>query len=81
MITFIAIEHSKYPSTKGMKDFDLLDLPYPLRKMSVTPVGTLSSDADGKYKLDRGVFSYPSVGDSVVIPSADQESAIHRNWR
>ena len=76
MITYIAIEHSKYPSRKGMKDFDLLDLPYPLRKMSITPVGTLSSDADGKYKLDRGVFSFPSVGDSVVIPSADQERAI-----
>ncbi|MFA7061325.1 MAG: ATP-binding protein [Pedobacter sp.] len=76
MITYIAIEHSKYPSRKGMKDFDLIDLPYPLRKMSVTPVGTLSSNADGKYKLDRGVFSFPSVGDSVVIPSADQERAI-----
>lgn len=76
MITYIAIEHSKYPARKGMKDFDLIDLPYPLRKMYVTPVGTLSSNVEGKYKLDRGVFSFPSVGDTVVIPSADQELAI-----
>lgn len=76
MITLIAIEHSKYPSRKGLNDFDLLDLPYPLRIMSVTPVGTLTYDSDGKYKLDRGVFTFPSVGDSVVIPSGDQERAI-----
>lgn len=76
MITYIGIEHSKYPSRKGINDLDLLNLPYPLRKMAVTPVGTLTTDIDGKFKLDRGVFSFPSVGDSVVIPSAEQERAI-----
>lgn len=80
MITWIGIEHSKYPSRKGFKDFDLLELPFPLRKMYLVPVGTLSHQDDNIngpiYLLDRGVFNFPSVGDTVIIPTAEQEKAI-----
>jgi len=33
-ITWIGIERSPYPKRSGLKDFGLIDLPFPLRKMS-----------------------------------------------
>ncbi|MDR0910659.1 MAG: ATPase, partial [Spirochaetaceae bacterium] len=32
-IEWITIENSPYPKRQGFKDFGLIDLPYPLRKM------------------------------------------------
>src|SRR5690554_156572 len=40
-IEWITIERSDYPKRRGMKDFSLVDLPYPLRKMSIIPLGIL----------------------------------------
>jgi hypothetical protein len=69
-IAWIGIERSPYPKRSGMKDFGLIDLPFPLRKMNVSPVGTLRSQRDrgtGKtrYELSRGILAFPSVGDQV----------------
>jgi hypothetical protein len=80
-ITWIGIERSPYPKRSGLKDFGLIDLPFPLRKMCVTPVGTLSSRRDResrsvRFQLTRGVISFPSVGDQVLIPTPDQIEAI-----
>ena len=66
-VEWITIERSQYPKRTGMQDFGLVDLPYPLRKMSLNPLGTLSykdDDADGnkRYEFKRGVSSFPSVG-------------------
>jgi hypothetical protein len=41
MISWIGVEPSTYPKRKGLKDFDLVDLPFPIRRMVVLPVGTL----------------------------------------
>ena len=41
-VEWITIERSQYPKRKGMQDFGLVDLPYPLRKMRLNPLGTLS---------------------------------------
>lgn len=81
VIEWIGIEPSQYPKRTGMRDFGLVDLPYPLRKMSLTPVGTLicsQHDADGNvnHRLERGVFVFPSVGDPVHLPSILQLRAI-----
>ena len=76
------VEPSKYPARKGLKDFDLIDLPFPLRKMWLTPVGTLKVETLGNsihYKLDRGVFNFPSLGDSVILPTQEQEKVILEN--
>jgi uncharacterized protein len=59
-ISWIGIERSPYPKRAGLKDFGLIDLPFPLRKMAVTPVGTLGTRRDrttGKveFELSRGV--------------------------
>lgn len=79
IISWIGIEGSTYPKRKGFKDFDLVDLPFPLRKMSVSPLGIIKTEIDNHYKIDRGVYSYPSVGDSVVLPTRKQLEAIVEN--
>lgn len=78
IITWIGIEYSPYPKRKGYKDFDLIDLPFPLRKLSLSPLGTLKEKENG-YEIERGVYSYPSVGDIVIIPSQEQLKAIVQN--
>ncbi len=80
-VEWITIERSQYPKRKGMQDFGLVDLPYPLRKMSLNPLGCLvyeSSDSGGKeiYRFRRGVESYPTVGDAVLLPTQNQLRAI-----
>jgi DNA helicase HerA-like ATPase len=80
-IAWIGIERSPYPKRTGFKDFGLIDLPFPLRKMSVSPVGTLTSRRDRasgttKYELSRGVIAFPSVGDQVLMPTPEQVEAI-----
>ena len=78
MISWIWIEHSPYPKRKGFKDFGLIDLPFPLRKMTISPLGILKKD-DSEYRIERGVYSYPSVGDAVVIPTHKQLQSIVEN--
>lgn len=79
IISWVGIEHSQFPKRKGLKDFDIIDLPYPQRKMSVNPIGILKqTDAEG-YILDRGVYSYPCVGDIVILPTQEQLEAIVEN--
>jgi hypothetical protein len=80
-IAWIGIEPSPFPKRSGFKDFGLVDLPFPLRKMSVSPVGTLTSRLDRisgnpKYELSRGVVAFPSLGDQVLLPTPEQIEAI-----
>ena len=80
-IAWIGIERSPFPKRSGFKDFGLVDLPFPLRRMSVSPVGTLSSRLDRtsgtpKYELSRGVMAFPSLGDQVLLPTPEQIEAI-----
>lgn len=79
IVTWLGIEHSSFPKRPGMKDFGLVDLPFPMRKMAVVPVGTLErSKASGasEFRLQRGVVTFPSVGDPVALPSAPQLRAL-----
>jgi len=80
-IIWIGIERSPYPKRSGFKDFGLIDLPFPLRKMTVTPVGTLTARREREtgvthYNLVRGVVAFPSVGDQVLMPTPEQVEAI-----
>lgn len=74
-VEWITIERSQYPKRKGMQDFGLVDLPYPLRKMSLNPLGCLFY-SEGKYEFRRGIEAYPSVGDPVILPTQEQLRAI-----
>lgn len=79
VVSWLGIEHSSFPKGPGMKDFGLVDLPYPLRKMAIVPVGTLercSTAEKAPFRLQRGVATFPSVGDPVALPSAQQLGAL-----
>ena len=75
IVVWLGVERSAYPKRQGLKDFGLIDLPFPLRKMAVCPIGTLLPEKN-KWRLERGVQSFPSVGDSVILPTRDQTIAI-----
>lgn len=79
-VEWITVERSQYPKRKGMQDFGLVDLPYPLRKMSLNPLGCLiyeGQDGDkDRYEFRRGVEAYPTVGDPVLLPTQSQLRAI-----
>jgi DNA helicase HerA-like ATPase len=78
IISWIGIERSPFPKRSNYKDFDLIDLPFPLRKSSVSPIGVLKEN-HGNYEIERGVYSYPTVGDIVIIPNKEQLRAIVQN--
>ncbi|MEO0297666.1 MAG: ATP-binding protein [candidate division WOR-3 bacterium] len=78
LITWIGIEYASYPKRKGYKDFDIIDLPYPLRKLSLTPLGVLKESGNG-YEIERGISIFPSVGDVVIIPTKEQLQTIVQN--
>lgn len=80
-VEWITIERSQYPKRKGMQDFGLLDLPYPLRKMSLNPLGCLfytdkQANSEDRYIFRRGVEGYPTVGDPVLLPTQNQLRSI-----
>ena len=80
-IEWITIERSQYPKRKGMQDFGIIDLPYPLRKMSLNPLGVLReklghSMEDVQYEFSRGIEVFPTVGDPVLLPTQKQLKSI-----
>lgn len=74
-VSWITIQRSPYPKRSGFQDFGLIDLPFPLRKMELQPVGTLVAAEKG-YKFKRGLETFPSVGDIVVLPTEEQLRSI-----
>jgi uncharacterized protein len=63
------------PSDRGER----IPLPTSRRRLFVTPIGTLEtrrSRGGVSYALKRGIASYPAVGDSVALPTADQLKAV-----
>lgn len=77
-IEWLAVERSSFPKRKGLQDFGLIDLPFPLRRLALNPVGTLVQRAttageDGpRFRFQRGVYFFPSIGDPVVLPTSQQ---------
>lgn len=83
-VEWITVEHSPFPKRRGMRDFGLVDLPYPLRKLRLNPLGILQIGAvDGRHVFRRGANTLPSVGAAVLLPTETQlrsvvESGEHR---
>lgn len=77
-IEWLTIERSPFPKRRGVQDFGLVDLPYPLRKMSVNPMGTLRKVAgeDEGYRFHRGAEAIPTVGTAVMLPTERQLRSI-----
>jgi DNA helicase HerA-like ATPase len=79
LVSWLGVERAAYPKRTGLRDFGLIDLPFPLRKMLVNPVGTLrlsTGECAEAYELERGVSVFPSVGDPVALPTREQLRAI-----
>ena len=80
IISSVRIDRLSVPKRLGtQKDFGLVDLPLPSRMMSLTPIGTLKARPAGEalsFRVQRGVDVFPSVGDPVLLPGADQLKAI-----
>lgn len=74
-VEWIAVERSPFPKRKGFHDYGLVDLPFPLRKMRVNPLGTLKQSMTGLV-FKRGVHVFPSIGEAVLIPTDAQLRAI-----
>lgn len=72
-IEWMTVERSPFPKRRGMQDFGLVDLPYPLRRLSLNPLGTLrASPGEKGYVFSRGANVFPSVGATVVLPTDAQ---------
>src|SRR5208282_3168439 len=81
LVIWLGVEHSQFPKRTGLKDFGLVDLPFPLRKILLTPLGTLIARKNSEsninaYHLERGVSAFPSVGDIAQLPTASQLRSI-----
>ena len=76
-VEWITVEDSPFPKRRGMQDFGLIDLPYPLRKLRLNPLGTLRRRSDDEpFVFQRGADALPTVGASVMLPTAAQLRAI-----
>lgn len=79
-VEWLTVERSAFPKRRGMQDFGLVDLPYPLRKMSLNPLGTLRKTSTGHEKeqfgFRRGADALPSIGTGVFLPTDEQLRSI-----
>lgn len=75
-VEWLTVERSPFPKRRGMRDFGLVDLPYPLRRMSLNPLGTLRAKSGKRFVFQRGADALPSVGAPVVLPTETQLRSI-----
>lgn len=80
LVTSISIRRYELPSSVKRATPELIELPYPVRTVEITPLGTLRMELSGQgalgLKLDRGVHALPSVGDAVLLPTEEETRAI-----
>ena len=76
-VEWLTVECSAFPKRRGMQDFGLVDLPYPLRRLRLNPLGTLRRRGqNGAYDFRRGADGLPSIGASVLLPTDHQLRSI-----
>jgi hypothetical protein len=80
LITRVSIEPA--PSLRqSTGDTSLIDFPAARRRLYVNPLGTLvifraPATPEKRLALHRGITTFPSVGDAVLLPSTEQLRAI-----
>lgn len=74
-ISWITIERTPFIG----KESNLVNLPMPLRKLQLHPIGELSKDSNDEFIFSRGLETFPSVGDIVLIPTEEQLKSIIEN--
>lgn len=76
-VEWLTVERSPFPKRRGMQDFGLVDLPFPLRRLRLNPLGTLrKSTLEGRYDFKRGADALPSIGSAVLLPTETQLRSI-----
>ena len=80
IISAVQIQRFAIPKRRRtQQDTGLVDLPVPSRTMNLTPIGTLKARSRKgmlSFRVSRGVDIFPTVGDSVHLPTAEQLRAI-----
>lgn len=81
LVHSVGIVPSDYPKRPGLRDYGLIDLPFPSRRLGVTPLGVLrltgyTSDGVPMRTIDRGVLTPPTVGAAVLLPTAEELAAV-----
>jgi len=77
----VGIVPTEYPKRPGLRDYGLIDLPFPARRLGVTPLGVLrlqgySSRGEAEYAIERGVLTPPTVGAPVLLPTQRELAAV-----
>ncbi|MHA7278883.1 ATP-binding protein [Arthrobacter sp. MDT2-2] len=78
-VKWVGVDRDRSLAREYKKDASLVDMPYSARRLRLAPLGTLrwrSNDGLEEPELIRGIVSYPSVGASVLVPTARQLRAI-----
>lgn len=75
-VEWITIERSPFPKRRGMQDFGLVDLPYPLRRLRLNPLGVLREVNNSCFVFRRGTEVLPTVGTKVLLPTEIQLRSI-----
>ena len=64
-IASVRVVRAPFPKRTGMRDFGLIDLPFPSRMVTLMPLGTLvrrsGIEAELPFEVRRGVDVFPSV--------------------
>ena len=71
-VEWLTVERSPFPTRRGFRDFGLVDLPYPLRRLRLNPLGVLNAHVDGGFSFKRGIQRSPTIGASVLLPTDAQ---------
>lgn len=75
-IASVRVVRAPFPKRTGVQDFGLIDLPFPSRMVTLTPLGTLvrraEIEAESPFEVRRGIDVFPSVGDPALLPTSEQ---------
>ena len=76
-VEWVTVEPAPFPKRRGLQDFGLVDLPYPLRRLRLNPMGTLRAKSlAGEFAFRRGTDALPSIGAPVLLPTDYQLRSI-----
>lgn len=75
MVSELSVERSSVVTRFAAKNAELVGLPVPSRRLTMLLVGTLVlevANGEERLRMRRGVFTFPSIGDAVTLPTHDQ---------
>jgi DNA helicase HerA-like ATPase len=75
-VTAIWMDPATVPLRRN-PDQSIIDLPYPVRRLTASPIGTLQFTSGGDtLRLNRGVSAFPPVGCEVALPTSAELRAV-----